>query len=98
MTEKIQCSEFELVCPKTNKVLLTMKPADGGAGIWIDAPDGKTVAIFAINGQTGVGIYSNGSKHDAHGMPICLMVDDKGNGCIQIRKGDKIKHVGFDDL
>lgn len=95
---KIQCTELELVCPTTGKVLLVLKPLDDGGGLWITGPEGNEVAIYSIRGQTGIGIDSPRSKLDTVGMPICLSVDSSGDGYIQIRKGDQIKEIGFDDL
>lgn len=64
-------------------------------GLWIEGPDNKMVAIYSISGQTAIGLYG---KDKTKAMPIALSVDDNDEPYIQIRKGDKVLMLTFDDL
>lgn len=97
MSQTINRNELNLICPETGKSLLSIRHPNGGTTIWIEDPDG-TVQMFAVKGVSAVGIRSKKSNSDESGTPIRLMIEDEGNGLIQIRKGNEVKHVSFDDL
>jgi len=82
------------------KTVLAMKAHEGGAGMWIMAPDGKMIAIYAINGQTAIGIYDKkGAEGNSQGMPLALSIDADGQAFVQFRndKGN-IELVAIEDL
>jgi hypothetical protein len=79
------------------KPVATLEVASGGAGLWILGPDGSRVAIYAIEGQTALGLYDKGSD-EGRGCDLALFMD-QGQPTIQYRtSGGEARHLRLDEL
>lgn len=86
------------VVDDAGKQVATLRAAEGGAGLWLEGPAGDTVAIYAINGQSAVGIYDKESKSSGNGIPLALTVA-QGVPTVQFRdRAGAIQSVPLEDL
>lgn len=93
--EDIKTGKLTIV-NEAGKEVAVLTASSDGVGLWLNGPDGKKViAIYAIEGQTAIGIYDEPGKKP--GIDIALGVND-GGPFIQVTKGDKVVHLGVDAL
>lgn len=81
------------------KQVAILTGASGGAGLWLTGPGGDLVAVYAIEGQTAIGIYDKESqKYDTKGIPLALTVA-QGVAAVQFRDKDgNVHQVTLDDV
>ncbi|HUP80815.1 MAG TPA: hypothetical protein VM260_19850 [Pirellula sp.] len=54
-----------------DKEVATLAAANGGAGLWINGPNGDLIAIYATNDGLGIGYYDKDHKKEG-GMTFAL--------------------------
>lgn len=77
MTERITTKHLSIV-DDDGKEVASLCAADGGAGLWINSPDGGLITIFAVNGQTGIGYYDKFALLSGDPMIFAILAGQDG--------------------
>lgn len=67
-------------------------------GIWLHGEEDMVFASMHMQGKTPVLAVADHRKSGQNGHQLALSVDENGEPCLQIAKGDKIVIVGADKL
>jgi len=97
MTEDCITTKKLKIVDDNGKGVATLEATANGAGLWITGPDGQTVAIYSIEGQTALGIYEKGFG-DGKGMDLAIYMAD-GVPTVQYREnGGEVKFLKLSEV
>lgn len=82
---------------EAGRQVATLASVGVGAGLWLTGAKGEMVAIYALEGQTAIGLYDN-IQNASGGLDIALFISN-GEPTIQFRQnGGNPKSVSLQDI